>query len=541
MVSTYGVNHLDFDVEKDTWNFDETTVYAVVDDVARQRPAQHGARWRCKAVNPNLHVSLTVATLPGGVWTRRPAVDGGGVSGSGNVEAMIEAIAQAGVQFDVVNIMAMDYFDGAANPDMGDNAISAAIAMHELLMALGIDAKVGVTPMIGQNDAYNDATHGNEVFFHEDAQDLVDFFASTPWIAGLGAWQLTRDRALDEDDLGKPPEHDNTGLEQDDFEFTRIMELISRWRSTGAEGDDEIQGTATANALSGLDGADSLLGSGGNDTLNGGPGNDFLDGGDGRDRADYSTAGSRVTVDLRITAQQATIGGGRDTLLNIEEIDGSAFNDTLRGNNSSNRLGGGDGNDSLYGFGGIDNLRGEAGHDWANGGTGNDVLDGAAGNDTLQGGADNDTLVGGQGMDNLAGDAGDDRLDGGVSRDTIDGGQGNDTIIGGAMGDQLKGGIGADRFVYLSVDDSPANAVDRIQDFDAQDVIDLSAIDAIEGTGANDAFTFVSALTGVAGEAMLVYRASTNLTKLYADTDGDGLTDLQLQINGQLTSDDFVA
>jgi hypothetical protein len=78
-------------------------------------------------------------------------------------------------------------------------------------------------------------------------------------------------------------------------------------------------------------------------------------------------------------------------------------------------------------------------------------------------------------------------------------------------------------------------------DFDAQDVIDLAGIDAVESTIGDDAFTFVSALTGVAGQAMLVYRASTNLTKLYADTDGDGATDLQIQVAGQLTADDFVA
>jgi len=383
VIDTYGVTHLDFDVENDVFMGDETTKYGVVDD-ADANHLRNLAINGLKAENGGLHVSFTVATLPDGVSdTPSSPLPGGGVSGSGNVEALLELIKADGVDVDVVNIMAMDYFDGPANPDMGDNAISAATAMHALLQSLGLDAKVGVTPMIGQNDAYNDATHGNEVFGLEDARDLVEFFASTPWIAGLGAWQLPRDHGAGEDNTGNPPENDNSGLDQEDWEFSQILGMIARWRETGGAGDDEIQGTATANALAGMDGADSLLGSGGNDTLNGGPGNDFLDGGEGRDRADYSTAGGRVTVDLRIPGQQATIGGGRDTLLSIEEIDGSAFNDTLRGDDFSNRLGGGDGNDSLYGFGGVDNLRGEAGHDLANGGGGNDVLDGAAGNDTL--------------------------------------------------------------------------------------------------------------------------------------------------------------
>jgi Ca2+-binding RTX toxin-like protein len=540
IIDTYGVTHLDFDVENDVFLGDEDTKAAVVDNVDANH-LRNMAINGLKAENAGLHVSFTVATMPGGVSTEPSTMVDGHLSGSGDVEALIALLAADGVDVDVVNIMAMDYFDGPANPDMGANAISAAKAMHSLLQGLGIDAKVGVTPMIGQNDAYDDATVGNEVFTLDDARDLVDFFASTPWIAGLGAWQLPRDREADQDTTGNPPVSGGTGLIQDDFEFSSILNMIERWRSTGGGAEDWIEGSVLANSLTGLGGADTLSGLGGNDTLAGGAGDDFLDGGEGRDRADYSQAASKVQVDLRIAGPQNTKGDGKDTLVGIEEVSGSAFNDLLRGSDGANRLSGGDGDDGLYGFGDKDNLKGEAGNDLLNGGDGDDVLDGAAGADTLQGGADNDTLAGGQGSDNLAGDAGNDWLDGGVSRDTLSGGAGADTIVGGALTDILSGGTGADRFVYLAVSDSSNAGMDQILDFDALDMIDISAIDANAGTGANDAFTFVSEFSGHAGEAILIYRAKLDATKMYADTNGDGVADFQLSVNGELTSADFIA
>ena len=89
-----------------------------------------------------------------------------------------------------------------------------------------------------------------------------------------------------------------------------------------------------------------------------------------------------VTVNLGTAAQQNTVNAGLDTLSNIENIVGSAFNDTLTGTATANVMGGGAGNDSLTGLGGNDNLNGGAGNDNLNGGAGNDALDGGIGIDT---------------------------------------------------------------------------------------------------------------------------------------------------------------
>jgi Ca2+-binding RTX toxin-like protein len=90
-----------------------------------------------------------------------------------------------------------------------------------------------------------------------------------------------------------------------------------------------------------------------------------------------------VTVSLAIATAQNTIGAGVDTLINIENLTGSNFNDTLTGNTLANILNGGAGNDALTGGAGNDSLIGAVGNDTLNGGAGNDSMDGgAAGTDT---------------------------------------------------------------------------------------------------------------------------------------------------------------
>ena len=92
--------------------------------------------------------------------------------------------------------------------------------------------------------------------------------------------------------------------------------------------------------------------------LNGGAGNDILVGGNGVDTASYVDAASAVTVSLAIAAAQNTGGAGTDTLIAIENLTGSNFNDTLTGDAIANMLDGGAGNDILIGAAGDDSLIG---------------------------------------------------------------------------------------------------------------------------------------------------------------------------------------
>ena len=220
----------------------------------------------------------------------------------------------------------------------------------------------------------------------------------------------------------------------------------------------------------------------GNDTLEGGLGDDIIDGGGGTDTATYANASGGVTVSLfnNLTGNGTATGAdGDDTLFGIENVTGSAFNDTITGSAGSNVLSGGDGNDFLQARGGDDSVYGGNGNDYVGGGAGNDILDGGAGYDRasfsngstgpvtvdlrIQGvaqstGLGNDTLIGIENLtgtafgDTLTGDDGDNWLWGATDSagvgDTIDGQGGNDLIEVGVGDHVLIGGAGIDTFSF---------------------------------------------------------------------------------------------
>ena len=64
------------------------------------------------------------------------------------------------------------------------------------------------------------------------------------------------------------------------------------------------------------------------------------------------------------------IGEGTDTLIDIENLAGTRFNDTLEGNHGDNELAGLAGNDEIFGLGGNDTILGSAGADKIDGGDG---------------------------------------------------------------------------------------------------------------------------------------------------------------------------
>ena len=182
-------------------------------------------------------------------------------------------------------------------------------------------------------------------------------------------------------------------------------------------------------SLTGTDDADLMLGLAGDDTLEGGIGADFLDGGVGSDTASYASSDDAAFDGLGVTVNLATgEGSGEDaegdTLVGIENLVGSDYDDTLRGNSEVNIIDGGQGVDTLYGGGG------------------GDTLTGGAGDDTLYGGGDDDRLTGGTGNDYLYGHKGDDTLEGGIGADTLEGGTGDDTLRGGADADTYVFSVG---------------------------------------------------------------------------------------------------
>ncbi|MGB8689113.1 MAG: Ig-like domain-containing protein, partial [Microcoleus sp.] len=218
----------------------------------------------------------------------------------------------------------------------------------------------------------------------------------------------------------------------------------------GEAGNDYLYGWTGNDLLDGGDGNDSLYGEGDNDTLSGGNGSNVLDGGNGIDVADYRFATG--AVEARLTNGEARFSGNLDKFISIENIIGSANNDTLAGDAQNNTLSGQAGDDKLFGESGNDQLNGEQGNDELHGWEGNDTLYGGAGNDTLYGQQGDDNIQGGEGNDALYGEgngsqtgsSSNDTLSGGGGDDALYGGEGNDYLDGGAGNDTIDGGAGND-------------------------------------------------------------------------------------------------
>jgi len=128
--------------------------------------------------------------------------------------------------------------------------------------------------------------------------------------------------------------------------------LVSIEGAAGSRYDDRLVGNHLGNWLFGGPGMDHVEGGLGDDLLAGGSGDDVLIGGAGFDNADYRRALGRITVDLE--SGRASGGDGNDTLVEIEAVAGSFFDDTLTGSSRSDSFMGNAGHDTIDGGGGED-------------------------------------------------------------------------------------------------------------------------------------------------------------------------------------------
>jgi Ca2+-binding RTX toxin-like protein len=94
----------------------------------------------------------------------------------------------------------------------------------------------------------------------------------------------------------------------------------------------------------------------GSTIFHGHAGNNAFTGGSGVDTVDYSASPSGVTADLQ-SGIAANGYGGTDTLSSIENLNGSAFDDVLRGTDGNNVFVGGGGNDQVIGRLGLDTMQ----------------------------------------------------------------------------------------------------------------------------------------------------------------------------------------
>jgi chitodextrinase len=165
IVDAYHLRYLDIDIEGG----------AVADPVSIARRSQ--ALVLLQQARPDVKISLTLPVLPEGL--------------DANGFAVLKSAHDAGVNVDLVNVMAMDY--QRPTGEYGTFATQAAQSTFNQIKSLWTtktDAQiwlmVGVTPMIGKND-------DGGTFTLADAGTLVAF-AKSKHLGMLSFWEMTRDR-----------------------------------------------------------------------------------------------------------------------------------------------------------------------------------------------------------------------------------------------------------------------------------------------------------------------------------------------------------
>ena len=430
--------------------------------------------------------------------------------------------------------------------------------------------------LMGQGgDDLLEGRDGNDTIFAGDGNDtLVGGAGEDELIAGNGDDSLTSGEGNDYADAGEGNDTVQGGTGNDFLAGNSGHDTLE-----GDEGNDTLEGGAGDDSLNGGVGDDFLLGGAGNDTLDlgasgdgtatfdqarggtgddlliggsggetlltGGAGNDTLDGSLGTsDEADYFDVGfgvdggpvqaagdvTGVNVNLATGITSDDGEGGTDTLIGIENVRGSSFNDTISGDM---------GNNMLYGDGGNDVLSGGAGNDFLDGGSEIDTADYSsamsgvlvdlATGTALDGSGGTDTLFS---IENVNGSMLDDDTLIGTGGDNVLNGQGgDDSLIGAGGNDTLAGGSGSDSFTF----DIGVVGDSVITDFDpTSETLTLTGSEGVGGAadilalasqiGGDTVFTFANSsitLTGV----NLADLSVDNIDVPFAFTDGDDTLD----------------
>lgn len=404
------------------------------------------------------------------------------------------------------------------------------------------------------------------------------------------------------------------------IENVRFLDYADSGQSTqnflfakGTDVANNLTGNQYDNGLSGNGGNDTLMGMGGNDILIGGLGDDYIDGGTGLNLLLYGMGGDRVeaslsenaqswggtandlaafnalnpsfapngpggrqkgqminldsTTQLGLAAGKAVGIAGTDTLLNIQGVLGTIFDDIIVGNASDNLIGGGLGNDTLVGGTGNDVVilgnnsaygmtldMGALGINFAAAQTqatakvidlsklssiNNEYYDSSnpapvnfAGNglgtltfwgfealmatdlnDTITGTSGNDTIMGGGGSDQIFGGDGNDLIYGNtfISSGQLTGYGNSDTLNGGAGNDVLWAAVGNSATLFGDSGNDTLNGMERDDYLNGG-----SGNDSLNGGAGNDTLFGgggTDVLQGGVGNDLYIFTGTETITE----------------------------
>jgi Ca2+-binding RTX toxin-like protein len=254
----------------------------------------------------------------------------------------------------------------------GNNALNGGSGTDTVSYVYGLAGASGVTVSLAVSTAQATGGSGSDTLI--SIENLIGSASADKLTGNSGANNLAGGSGNDTLDGGTGSDTMAGGDGNDGYFVRDAGDVVSETNAVLASGgSDTVYSslaayTLTANVENGrilATVAANLTGNTLNNVLYAGAGNNVLDGSSGTDTVSYTYANAGVTVSLATELTQNTGGSESDTLVSIDNLTGSTYNDSLTGNTSANSLNGGSGNDLL------------------SGGLGNDILSGGLGNDTL--------------------------------------------------------------------------------------------------------------------------------------------------------------
>jgi Ca2+-binding RTX toxin-like protein len=422
-----------------------------------------------------------------------------------------------------------DYFDGGENEDdadvvdfsdeTGTNGVFVDLANETAIDSYGnVETLIGIEEAIGTNLA--DTLIGN---------DDNNFFKG---LAGADSY----DGGGGSDDNDQVDFGDETGGQG-------VVVNLALGSGTDTYGNSE-----TFTGIEGLRGSqngDSFTGGAEDNVFRGFAGNDLLDGGDGNDTVRYdrdlNNGGTNgVLVDL--ANGTATDGFGHtDTLISIENVEGTDVEDEIIGNHEDNRL---------EGLGGDDYFQGGAGTDFYDGGEEEDDADvvdfsnetGTNGvfvdlaNETATDSYGNvETLIG---IEEAVGTAFNDEFIGNEDANFFEGLEGADSYVGGGVDD-------GDQVSFTSETGTLGAVVDLVlgQGTDTYGNAEtFSGIERLRGSQNGDAFTGGAednVFRGLAGNDILNGGDGIDEVRYDRDVNEGGTNGVLVDLAGGTATDGF--
>ena len=401
----------------------------------------------------------------------------------------------------------------------GNNTVNGGDGNNTILAGTGNDIIVA-----GINDDIINASNGTNTISSGAGNDSINLVVGADTInAGLG---------IDTVDY-------STSLFARTFTVSGVNILVTGDGNTdsilmdGINNVEVFNMTSLNDVFNGTAYAETIYAGAGNDTIKGSTGaatdSNYIDGQAGTDWVNYSAASTGLNITMGTAAPTTVaVGSAVDTLVNVENITATNFNDTItaattgsvmKGLNGNDLYFAGAGNDTIIeeNSGGVDtiNYSSTTGNlvvqAWASGGSGaiwgtNDgafTISGGSGTDQIY----RDTTSGaGQIMEVFVLGSGNDSMIGTTYNETVYGGAGNDTLSSnnyasntsgslsnGTRGDLLDGGAGNDWVNYSYEATSPVTinlvAATATAIFDADNVDTLVSIENVLGTQAADNIT----------------------------------------------------